>query len=104
AKFDEHELEHLNARLIHDMPYEAARSRLAALDADGGEAFWNAVRGNLTKLSDAVQWWRVVHGPVTPVIEDEAFMAAAARALPEEPWDATTWKTWTEAVKGETGV
>ena len=31
AKFDESELEHLNARLIHEMPYEAARERLAAL-------------------------------------------------------------------------
>lgn len=104
AKFDEHELVHLNARLIHEMPYEAARSRLAALDADGGEAFWNAVRGNLTKLSDAAQWWNVVRGPVTPVIEDKAFIETAAGLLPEEPWDATTWKAWTEAVKGATGV
>ncbi|MEE1611156.1 glutamate--tRNA ligase [Microvirga sp. CF3016] len=104
AKFDESELEHLNARLIHEMPYEAARERLAELDADEGGAFWNAVRGNLTKVRDAAEWARVVRGPVTPVIEDKAFIDAATGVLPEGPWDATTWKTWTEAVKAATGV
>jgi glutamyl-tRNA synthetase len=104
AKFDESELEHLNARLIHEMPYEAARERLAELDADEGEVFWNAVRGNLTKVRDAAEWARVVRGPVTPVIEDKAFIDAATGVLPEGLWDATTWKAWTEAVKAATGV
>lgn len=104
AKFDEHELDQLNARLIHEMSYETARDRLTALDADGGEAFWLAVRGNLTRLTDAVQWWNVVRGPVTPVIEDKAFLETAAKVLPDAPWDSTTWKTWTEAVKAATGV
>ncbi len=104
AKFDESELEHLNARLIHEMPYDAVRERLAALGADAGEAFWNAVRGNLVKVQDAAEWARVVRGPVTPVIEDRAFIEAAAAALPDGTWDATTWKTWTEAVKARTGA
>jgi glutamyl-tRNA synthetase len=104
AKFDESELEHLNARLIHEMPYGAACKRLAQLGADEGETFWNAVRGNLTKVRDAVEWAKVVRGPVTPVIEDKAFIEAATGVLPEAPWDATTWKTWTEAVKTATGV
>ena len=104
AKFDEQELEHLNARLIHDMPYEAVRERLADLNADAGEAFWIAVRGNLVKVQDAAGWARVVQGPVTPVIEDRAFIAAAMEALPDAPWDATTWKSWTEAVKARTGA
>jgi glutamyl-tRNA synthetase len=104
AKFDEHELEQLNARLIHEMPYEAVRERLAALGADAGEAFWAAVRGNLTKVADAAQWAQVVNGPVTPVIEDRAFIDAAIQALPLAPWDAATWKAWTEAVKQATGL
>jgi glutamyl-tRNA synthetase len=104
AKFDESELEHLNARLIHEMPYEAAHERLAQLGADEGETFWIAVRGNLTKVRDAAEWAKVVRGPVTPVIEDKAFIEAAAGVLPDAPWDATTWKAWTEAVKAATGV
>jgi glutamyl-tRNA synthetase len=104
AKFDEHELENLNSRLLHEMPYEGVRGRLEKLGADAGEAFWMAVRGNLTKVQDATEWFKVVRGPVTPVIEDKAFVDAAAQALPAEPWDTTTWKAWTEAVKSATGV
>lgn len=104
AKFDEHELEQLNAKLVHDMPFEKARERLAKLGMDAGEDFWLAVRTNLIKLADASTWWNVVKGPVAPVIEDKTFADAALKVLPAAPWDTTTWKAWTEAVKTETGL
>ena len=46
----------------------------------------------------------VVNGPIEPVVEDEAFAAKAAEALPPAPWDASTWKTWTDAIKAATGA
>jgi glutamyl-tRNA synthetase len=103
ARFDMAELRGVNARLLHERPYEKVADGLAALGVGGGEDFWLAVRGNVTVLSDALEWWQVVTGPVTPVIEDEELCAAAADLLPPEPWDDTTWKTWTDAVKAETG-
>lgn len=106
AKFDPHELDGLNARLIHAMPFVEARERLLGFGVpeDRAEAFWLAVRANLAKVSDADDWWRIVAGPVTPVIDDPAFIAAAAEVLPAEPWDADTWKAWTGAVKAKTGA
>jgi glutamyl-tRNA synthetase len=106
AKFDEAELASLNARTLHQMPYAAARTRLDAAGIGGGEAFWNAVRGNLEKFSDAAMWWNVVSGPVTPLIEKDAsaVIQAAQTSLPQEPWDETTWSRWTDAVKGATGA
>ena len=104
AKFDESELDHLNAALVHTMPFEAARPQLEALGIEGGEAFWNAVRGNLVKVGEAASWWQVVAGPVTPVIEDAGLLGRAAELLPEPPWDGSAWKTWTEAVKAATGA
>jgi glutamyl-tRNA synthetase len=104
AKFDESELEHLNSKLVHAMSYGEVRERLAALGVGGGEDFWDAVRTNLTKVCDAAIWWPVVAGPVTPVITEPELVGAAADALPSEPWDGSTWKTWTDAVKRETGA
>ncbi|HEX2138012.1 MAG TPA: glutamate--tRNA ligase [Microvirga sp.] len=104
AKFAEDELEHLNARLVHELPYAAVRERLEALGVGGGEAFWIAVRSNLVKVSDAADWWPVVEGPITPVIDDPDLAAKAAQALPAAPWDGSTWKVWTEAVKAATGT
>jgi glutamyl-tRNA synthetase len=104
AKFDEGELTHLNAKLVHGMPYEAVRERLAGFGILDGEAFWDAVKTNLTKVSDAAEWWSVVQGPLAPVIDDPAFAQTAAELLPPEPWDRTTWKAWTDAVKAATGA
>ncbi len=101
ARFDENELRGLNARLLHMLPYEAVKARLA----HGDEAFWLAVRGNLTIFADVENWWTIVTGPVTPAIaaDDRDFIATAASLLPPPPWNGETWKTWTEAVKAKTG-
>ena len=33
------------------------------------------------------------------MIADRDFAEKAASLLPPEPWDGSTWKTWTDAVK-----
>ncbi|MBI1263677.1 MAG: glutamate--tRNA ligase [Alphaproteobacteria bacterium] len=103
ARFDPADLERLNAKLVHEMTYPDVKDRLAALNADSGEAFWNAVRDNLVRVRDVAEWRQLIDGPVTPVIEDAGFAKAAADLLPEGPLDATSWSAWTGAVKDATG-
>ena len=103
AKFDTAELEHVNARLLHEMPWDEARPRLDAQGAPADERFWLAVRGNLARFPEAVIWWQVCAQPLDPVIEDADFLSAAAALLPPEPWDEGTWGAWTNAVKTATG-
>ncbi|MGB8277978.1 MAG: glutamate--tRNA ligase [Methylovirgula sp.] len=105
ARFDPAELAGLSARTLHQMPYEAARDRLAAHDISGykAEAFWLAVRGNLSVFLEVVDWWRIVEGEIDPIIEDAEFLKVARALLPEEPWDGATWAKWTAALKVETG-
>jgi glutamyl-tRNA synthetase len=108
-KFDPHDLEVLNVKVLHALTYAEARPRLVALgiaEADlarTGEAFWTAVRGNLKKFSDAAGWWSVCFGPHAPSIEDATFAAQARAVLPPEPWSETTWHDWTARVKQATG-
>lgn len=101
ARFDDNELRGLNARLLHMMPYETVKARLAKAD----EPFWLAVRGNLTTFRDVWDWWTIVAGEIVPVIAeaDRDFIRAAAGLLPPAPWTGDTWKAWTEAVKASTG-
>ena len=35
-------------------------------------------------------------------VEDQSFIAKARELLPQEPWDQTTWKVWTDALKAAT--
>jgi len=99
AKFDSDELVILNGKLLHMLPYGAVAGRIL-----GDAAFWDAVKPNLTRLSDTETWAHVVNGPITPVIEDAALIAKAAALLPPEPWDENTWGTLTKAVAAATGA
>ena len=104
ARFDPAELDTLNARLLHAMPYEAVQGRLSSLGLEG-EALWLLLRDNLTKFNDIVELSKLVTGPIAPVIadEDRDFLALAKAMLPEEPWEETTWSHWTGALKTATG-
>ncbi len=104
ARFDPEELKRVNAEALHALAYAQARPRLQALGADLGEEFWMAVRGNLSVFGDVSLWAQVVGGEIAPVVEDEAFLAAAAEALPEAPYGETSWAAWTDAVKAATGA
>jgi glutamyl-tRNA synthetase len=104
ARFDPEELKRVNAALLHGLDYASVRARLIRLEADKGEAFWNAVRANIQVLPEVRQWAHIVDGPIEPFVPDAAFARAAAEALPSGGYDETTWSTFTHAVKEKTGA
>jgi glutamyl-tRNA synthetase len=104
AHFVPDELMALNAKLLHILPYSAVAGRLPSITGVSGEIFWEAIRPNLTRLSDVQEMARLVTGPVTPVIEDAGLAVAAAALLPAGSWDEGTWGLWTKAVSAETGA
>ncbi|AIT80082.1 glutamate--tRNA ligase [Novosphingobium pentaromativorans] len=103
ARFDEAELERINAAIVHVMPYEAAAGRLPeGMDA----AAWETVRPNLSHVHEAADWWQVVTGPVeAPAFDDEAkaYLAQAAQTLAAMDWQIDAWKALTGALKDATG-
>jgi glutamyl-tRNA synthetase len=100
AKFDEADLERLNAAIVHQLPYDAVKDRLPdGMDAAG----WHAVRPNLSHIHEAGEWWRLVTGPIVqPAFseEDRAYLAEAARTL---AWRDDPWGALTAALKDATG-
>jgi glutamyl-tRNA synthetase len=109
ARYDQADLARLNAQAVHAMDYAAARPRLEALGADLGEAFWAAVRENLTRFDEAREWVETLTGKVRGPGLDEAFKAAAIVAFEQavpagsEP-TLETWGQFTGAVKEATGA
>jgi glutamyl-tRNA synthetase len=104
ARFDPEDLKRLNAALLHQLDYAAVKDRLAKLEADRGEAFWNAIRANIQLLPEVRQWAQIVAGPIEPLVPDAAFASAAAELLPKGAYDATTWQAFTNSVKEKTGA
>ncbi len=101
ARFDMAELEALNAKILHETPYAKVADRLAPLGV--GEALWEAVKGNITRLKDAAEWVEVVDGEVDPVIENAEFTNAASGLVPDA-LDGNSWEAFTNAVKEKTGA
>jgi glutamyl-tRNA synthetase len=103
ARFDEAELERVNAAVVHGLAYEAVQARLPeGMDA----AAWEAVRPNLTRVAEVQDWWQVVTGPIAaPALadEDRVFCTQGAAVLADLAWDAGIWKALTNALKDATG-
>ena len=100
-RLSEDDLTAMNARLLHTLPYEAVADRLP----EGADAaLWEAVKGNIQRLSEVEDWQRIVAGQLDgQPAADVELLDEAANLLPPEPWDAATWKGWTKSVQEATG-
>ena len=104
ARFSDDELLLLNGKLLHETPYADVKEHLENLNVGGGEDFWNLIRANISKVTDAAGWSTVLYSPMPGQIEDEDkdFCAAAADCLPDEI-TSETWGEWTAKLKAEQG-
>ena len=100
AKFDDADLDRLNAGIVHALDYETISTRLP----DGmDEAGWLAIRPNLAHVGEAADWWKLVTGPIeTPEFadEDRAFLAEAAKLM---SWNEDPWHALADTLKQATG-
>jgi glutamyl-tRNA synthetase len=100
ANYDVAELEKLNEKLLHQLPFEAVKNQIDF----AGETFWLSVRANIKTLADVRLWWDILHGEIAADLnhDDRAFVHSTAALLPAAPWDETTWDAWLSAIKPTT--
>ncbi len=100
ANYDVGELEKINEKLLHQLPFEAVAPQFDFID----EQFWLSIRANIKKLEDVRQWWDILNEAVSADLNDDewAFIRSTVALLPENPWDDATWDTWLSAIKPTT--
>lgn len=103
AHFDMAEVELLNARLLHLLPYASVADRLPAwVD----EPSWEVLRSALQRLTDVESWFEVARGDLPRSDlpqEDKAFMAEAAALAPAIDWSDDPWHALTGRLKESSG-
>ena len=103
AHFDPHEVELVNARLLHHLDYAAVAGRLPAGATDED---WLLLRGNLERVADFEPWFAVLHGEIEPpeLSHDERLLVKDATAAAERlDWSAEPWHALTEELKRTSG-
>jgi len=103
AHFDPHEVELINARLLHGFDFAVVADRLPG---EAAEEDWLLLRPNLTRLSDFDGWFAVLHGDIEPPElshEERLLVREAAIAAEQVDWSAEPWRALTETVKQATG-
>jgi glutamyl-tRNA synthetase len=103
AHFDPHEVELVNARLLHQLDYSAVADRLPN---DASEQDWLLIRPNLSRLSDFATWFAVLHGEIEPpeLAHDERLLVKDAAVIAENvDWSDGPWKALTTELKELTG-
>lgn len=103
ARFEQSELAALSAKMLHATAFGQVAERVPA---GMTEAAWNAVRGNLTSVSDAEHWWRVITGPIDAATLDEQdrdFARQAAAVAARLDWSDAPWEKLISELKAATG-
>ena len=103
AHFDPHEVELVNARLLHKLDFSAVSERLPA---GASEDDWLLLRGNLERLAAAEDWLTVLHGDIEPpeLGHDERLLVKdAAAAAAKLDWAGEPWRALTEELKRTSG-
>ena len=99
ARFDEAELNRLNAAVVHHLPFERVAHHLPSGMSEAG---WEAIRPNLAHIGEAAEWWQVVTGPVeVPNLDDadSAYLTVAADALERIGWPDDPWRELIAEIK-----
>ena len=103
AHFDPHEVEWVNARLLHKLDFSAVDERLPAAAT---EEDWLLLRPNLERLSDFPDWFAVLHGDIDPpeLSHDERLLVKDAAGIAETlDWSAEPWRVLTGELKQTSG-
>jgi glutamyl-tRNA synthetase len=104
ANYDPAELDRLNEKLVRSLPFATVKAEISALGlTEMTEDFWNQIRPNLHRITEAKDWWEMTQKPLTPVIADNDFTTQAASLLPDGEWSEALWEPFTTRVKEATG-
>ncbi|HUG45489.1 MAG TPA: glutamate--tRNA ligase [Sphingomicrobium sp.] len=103
AHFDPHDVELVNARLVHQLDYCDVKDRLPG---SATKEDWKLIRPNIERVGDFSGWMEVLHREVdVPDLnhDERALVREAAAIARDIDWSSEPWKQLTTRLKETTG-
>ncbi len=107
AKFSKQSLVSLNQDTIKLFNFDQIKNKILNINNNlQNEKFWRFVKNNITFLNEAIDWEKIIINVnnYKDFNIDTSFVNIAAEELPNDPYDETTWDTWTSNIKEKTGL
>jgi len=103
-KFSITVLNSLNKDILQSYTYQDVQEKFQTLSKkDVNEKFWKFIKNNIGFFSESLEWIDIIKSKNTFINEDKDYLCAAAKLLPDEPYDETSWDEWTSLIKDKTG-
>jgi glutamyl-tRNA synthetase len=104
-KLDPEDLWQMNVKVLQLLPYDDVKSKFEEMElTDITPAFWTLIQKNITRLQDVKEWVSICYGHKSFKEENKSLLESAEHLLPADPWDETTFKSWMDELKEETGL
>jgi glutamyl-tRNA synthetase len=106
TNYDISELTTINQKLLQNLDFASVEARLKEIGVSEkiSEKFWNAMKPNISFLSEIKEWTAIcLHEfrfPNKP--EDQEFLRQAASLLPSNTDDENCWNLWLNEIKKQT--
>lgn len=104
-KLNPDDLWQMNVKILQNLPFDQVKKRLEIMGmAEINPEFWALMQKNIMKFQDIKEWWTICYGHKAFVEENRSLLEVAEHFLPPEPWDESTFKTWMDQVKQDSGL
>lgn len=100
-KFNYDEIKNLSAKLFHTASLNWLQR--CNYNTTLTQEQWELVKYNIDKASDIKTWEKMFDDNFLGKKINKQLAEYALETLPENPWNDTTWKAWTDVLKEKTG-
>jgi glutamyl-tRNA synthetase len=102
-KFNLEEVKLLTKKIISEKSFDDVKNDLQKLNiSNSSKEFWNAIRGNLHFVGDAVLWHDILFNKINVIKEDEDFVNQMLETL-KDPLDFDQWIRDLKKISGRKG-
>lgn len=104
-KLNPDDLWQMNIKILQMLPFDHVKERFKNWGMEGvTPEFWTLIQKNIERFQDVKEWWSICYGHKSFSEENKNLLEVAEHFLPLEPWDDSTFKSWMNEVKEETGL
>ena len=103
-KFSKKIITNLNKEILQSYNYSEIKTKFEDLKlSNASKDFWTFIKNNINYFHEAYDWWKVIYSDEVYPTKEQDYLNIAAKLLPNDPFNNSTWQEWTSKINRKTG-